>query len=62
VPEDVDYLTSRGLDRQLFDMLLKGDRISTHESLAIIGLAGDGRGWPAYAIGHKACHDNHSVL
>ncbi|SCB56042.1 IstB-like ATP binding protein, partial [Bradyrhizobium shewense] len=27
VPEDIDYRAPRGLDRRLFDMLLKGDWI-----------------------------------
>jgi len=39
VPEDVDYRAVRGLDRRLFDMLLKGDWIAAHENCAIIGPA-----------------------
>ncbi len=37
VPEDVNYRAPRGLDRRLFDMLLKGDWIDNHDNLAIIG-------------------------
>lgn len=62
VPEDVDYRTARGLDRRLFDMLLKGDWIAAHENCAIIGPTGIGKSWLACAIGHKACRDNYSVL
>ena len=62
VPEDVDYRASRGLDRRLFDMLLRGDWITAHENCAIIGPAGVGKSWLACAIGHKACRDNRSVL
>lgn len=62
MPEDVNYRASRGLDRRLFDMLLKGDWISAHESLAIIGPTGVGKSWLACALGHKACRDNRSVL
>src|SRR5262249_13805754 len=62
VPEDVDYRAARGLDRRLFDRLLKGDWIPAHEGLAIIGPAGVGKSWLACAIGHKACRDNRSVL
>ncbi len=62
VPEDVDYRATRGLDRRLFDMLLKGDWIAAHENCAIIGPAGVGKSWLACAIGHKACRDNRSVL
>ncbi|WP_432284896.1 ATP-binding protein [Aminobacter sp. BA135] len=52
----------RGLDRRLFDKLLKGDWIAAHESLAIVGPAVAGKSWLACAIGHKACRDNRSVL
>ena len=62
VPEDVDYRSPRGLDRRMFEMLLKGDWIGNHESLAIIGPTGVGKSWLACAIGHKACRDNRSVL
>lgn len=62
VPEDVDYRAPRGLDRRLFDMLLKGVWIAAHENLAIIGPTGVGKSWLACALGHKACRDNRSVL
>lgn len=62
VPEDVNYRTPRGLDRRLFDMLLRGDWIANHENLAVIGPTGIGKSWLACAIGHKACRDNRSVL
>jgi DNA replication protein DnaC len=62
VPEDVDYRAQRGLDRRLFEMLLKGNWIAAHESCAIIGPAGVGKSWLACAIGHQACRDNRSVL
>lgn len=62
VPEDVDYRSTRGLDRRLFEMLLKGNWIGAHENCAIIGPAGVGKSWLACAIGHQACRDNRSVL
>lgn len=62
VPEDVDYRASRGLDRRLFAMLLKGDWIANHENCAIIGPTGVGKSWLACAIGYQACRNNRSVL
>ena len=62
VPEDVDYRASRGLDRRLFDRLLRGDWIAAHENLAIVGPTGIGKSWLACAIGHNACRNNQSVL
>lgn len=61
VPEDVDYRAPRGLDRRLFDMLLKGDWITAHQNCAIIGPTGVGKSWLACALGHKACRDDFSV-
>jgi len=62
VPEDVDYRASRGLERRLFERLLRGDWIAAHENLAIIGPTGVGKSWLACAIGHNACRSNRSVL
>ena len=62
VPEDVDYRASRGLDRRLFERLLRGDWLAAHENLAIIGPTGVGKSWLACAIGHNACRNNRSVL
>ena len=62
MPEDVDHRASRGLDRRLFDMLLKGEWIAKHENCAIIGPTGVGKSWLACAIARKACCDNRPVL
>jgi DNA replication protein DnaC len=52
VPEDVDYRSARGLDRRLFETLLKGNWIAAHENLAIIGPAGVGKSWtPRRTVG-----------
>jgi DNA replication protein DnaC len=62
VPEDVDYRSVRGLDRRLFETLLRGEWIDAHDNLAICGPTGIGKSWLACAIGHKACRDDRSVL
>jgi DNA replication protein DnaC len=60
--EDVDYRAARGLDRPLFQKLVAGHWIDTHDNLAISGPTGVGKSWLACALGHKACRDNRSVL
>jgi len=61
-PEDVNYRSDRGLDRALFMKLIAGDWIANHDSLVITGPTGVGKSWLACALGHKACHDDRSVL
>ena len=60
--EDVDYRSSRGLDRALFQKLADGEWIDAHDNLALVGPSGVGKSWLACAIGQKACRDNRSVL
>ena len=61
-PEDVDYRSSRGLDRALFMKLVAGDWIAAHDNLVICGPTGVGKSWLACALGHKACRDDRSVF
>jgi len=60
--EDVDYRTSRGLDRALFQKLALCGWIEARQNLIIEGPTGVGKSWLACALGHRACRDNHSVL
>ena len=60
--EDIDWRTSRGLDRALFGKLALGGWIEARENLIIEGPTGVGKSWLACALGQKACRDNHSVL
>jgi DNA replication protein DnaC len=60
--EDIDYKTSRGLDRTLFQKLTQGDWIDAHDNVALIGPSGVGKSWLACAIGQKVCRDNRAVL
>lgn len=60
--ENVDYRTSRGLDRTLFQTLTTCQWIRDHHHLTIVGPTGTGKSWLACALGHKACRDGFSVL
>jgi DNA replication protein DnaC len=60
--ENVDFRSSRGLDRALFKSLATSDWIREHQHLAITGPTGTGKSWIACALGHKACRDGFSVL
>ena len=60
--EDVNFSTSRGLDRALFLKLSACDWIAERRNLLITGASGLGKSWLACALGHKACRENISVL
>ena len=60
--EDIDWRSSRGLDRALFSKLAMGGWIEARENLIIEGPTGVGKSWLACALGQKACRDNLSVL
>ena len=60
--ENVDYRTSRGLDRTLFQTLTTCQWIRDHHHLTIVGPTGTGKSWLACALGHKACRDGFSVV
>lgn len=60
--ENVDYRTSRGLDRSLFQTLASSQWIRDYNHLAIVGPTGTGKSWLACALGNKACRDGFSVL
>jgi len=53
--EDIDYRTSRGLDKSLLRELAQGDWITRKRNLAIIGPTGTGKSYLACALAHKAC-------
>lgn len=60
--ETVEYRTSRGLDRSLFQTLATSQWVRDCNHLAIVGPTGTGKSWLACALGNKACRDGFSVI
>lgn len=59
--EDVDYRTSRRVDKALFQQLAAGKWIAEHRNLLVTGPCGIGKSWLACALAQKACRDGHTV-
>lgn len=53
--EDVDYRSSRGLDRLQVQTLASGDWMRQHQNLILTGATGTGKSWLACAFGQQAC-------
>lgn len=60
--EDVDWRTSRGLDRALVASLAGGDWLRNARNLLICGATGCGKTWLACALAHQAARSGFSVL
>jgi DNA replication protein DnaC len=60
--EDIDFRTSRGLDRQLVRSLTaESVWVREHQHLFLIGPTGIGKTWLARAFGQKACRDGYTA-
>jgi DNA replication protein DnaC len=60
--EDIDWRTSRGLDRALITSLAGGDWIRHGRNLLITGATGCGKTWLACALAHQAVRGGFSAL
>jgi DNA replication protein DnaC len=61
--EDIDYRTSRGLDRQVVRSLTSESAwVREHQNLFLIGPTGIGKTWLARAFAQKACRDGYTAL
>lgn len=60
--EDIDWRTSRGLDRHLITALAGGDWIRHGRSVLITGATGCGKTWLGCALAQQAARQGFSVL
>jgi len=60
--EDINYRSSRSLDRSLVATLAGGDWIRNAQNLLITGATGCGKTWLACALAHQAARSGFSVL
>lgn len=60
--EDVDYRSSRGLDKQVIASLAGCAWIGQQQNLLLTGATGTGKSWLACAFGSQACRQGYSVI
>lgn len=60
--EDIDYKTTRGLNKAVLLELSTCAWIRNHQNLLIIGPTGVGKTYLACGLAHKACREGFSVL
>src|SRR5665811_1060947 len=60
--EDINWRTSRALDRSLMNALAGGDWIRNTQNLLLTGATGCGKTWLACALAHQAARSGFSVL
>lgn len=61
--EDIDYRTSRGLDKSVIRGLAqKSGWVESHENIFVLGPTGVGKSYVACALAQKACRDGYSAL
>lgn len=58
--EDVDYRTSRGLDKSVFLKLGTCEWVRSHRNVIVVGPTGVGKTYLACALAHKACREGMS--
>lgn len=60
--EDIDYQSSRGLNRSLMKSLASCTWIASQQNVLITGPTGAGKTWIACALAHRACMEGYAVL
>lgn len=59
--EDLDYSSTRGLDKTLIRALARCAYITDHQNILLIGATGTGKTYLACALAHKACLMGHTA-
>lgn len=60
--EDLDYRSTRGLDKGLFSVLATCDWARNGDHIVIDGATGTGKSWISCALGMQACRNGMSVI
>ena len=61
--EEIDYRTSRGLDKSVILALTRESGwVKNHDNIFVLGPTGVGKTYLANAVAQKACRDGHSAL
>jgi DNA replication protein DnaC len=61
--EEIDYRTSRGLDKSVIRALVQESTwVAKHENVFVLGPTGVGKSFVASALAQKACRDGYSAL
>lgn len=59
--ENIDYLTHRGLDREMMRELVSCRWVKAGRNVILTGPTGIGKSWIACALGEKACREGFTV-
>ena len=59
---DIDYSSSRSLDRNYFERLASLNFIKNKENIIITGATGTGKSYLAQALGHQSCINMHKTM